>query len=204
MTTIVLGSQWGSGVVFHVPTFFSELAELEKKGLWNVHERILVSERVTIDLDLHIAVDGLEEVELGARKIGTTGRGIGPSYSTKAARTGIKLAEIYDAELFERILRQLASGYSKRYGDLLKYDVEDELKRFEEYRTQLPKYTIDAVSLMKQAQDSDTPVLIEGANALMLDIDYGTYPYVTSSNTGLGGIFTGLAINPRKIKDIIG
>ncbi|KAK7424319.1 Adenylosuccinate synthase [Neonectria punicea] len=222
MTTIVLGSQWGdegkgklvdilaskvkicSGVVFHVPTFFSELAELEKKGLWNVHERILVSERVTIDLDLHIAVDGLEEVELGARKIGTTGRGIGPSYSTKAARTGIKLAEIYDAELFERKLRQLASGYSKRYGDLLKYDVEDELKRFEEYRTQLPKYTVDAVSLMKQAQDSDTPVLIEGANALMLDIDYGTYPYVTSSNTGLGGIFTGLAINPRKIKDIIG
>ncbi|KPM38454.1 Adenylosuccinate synthetase [Neonectria ditissima] len=194
----------GSGVVFHVPTFFSELAELEKKGLWNVHERILVSERVTIDLDLHIAVDGLEEIELGARKIGTTGRGIGPSYSTKAARTGIKLAEIYDAELFERKLRQLAAGYSKRYGDLLKYDVEDELERFKEYRTQLPKYTVDAISLIKQAQDSDTPILIEGANALMLDIDYGTYPYVTSSNTGLGGIFTGLAINPRKIKDIIG
>lgn len=75
----------GSGVVFHVPTFFSELAVLEKKGLKNVHDRILVSDRVTINLDLHIAVDGLEEVELGSRKIGTTGRGIGPSYASKAA-----------------------------------------------------------------------------------------------------------------------
>lgn len=75
----------GSGVVFHVPTFFSELAVLEKKGLKNVHDRIFVSDRVSINLDLHIAVDGLEEVELGSRKIGTTGRGIGPSYSTKAA-----------------------------------------------------------------------------------------------------------------------
>jgi adenylosuccinate synthase len=75
----------GSGVVFHVPSFFKELGELEEKGLENVYDRIFVSDRVQIDLDLHAAVDGLEEVELGERKIGTTGRGIGPSYSTKAA-----------------------------------------------------------------------------------------------------------------------
>jgi adenylosuccinate synthase len=75
----------GSGVVFHVPTFFKELADLEEKGLKRVHDRLFVSDRVQIDLDLHIAVDGLEEQELKSRKIGTTGRGIGPSYSTKAA-----------------------------------------------------------------------------------------------------------------------
>ncbi|KAF3763532.1 adenylosuccinate synthase activity protein [Cryphonectria parasitica EP155] len=194
----------GSGVVFHVPTFFSELAVLEKKGLKNVHDRIFVSDRVSINLDLHIAVDGLEEGELGSRKIGTTRRGIGPAYASKAARTGIKLAEVFDAETFERKLRHLHSGYAKRYGDLLQYDVEDELKRFQDYRVSLAKYTVDAVALVKDAQDKNTEILIEGANALMLDVDYGTYPYVTSSNTGLGGIFTGLAIDPRKIREIVG
>lgn len=149
-------------------------------------------------------------------------------------RTGIKLAEVFDPETFERKLRHLYSGYSKRYGDLLKYDVEEELERFKGYRESLGKYTVDAVALVKDAQDKNMEILIEGANALMLDIDYGTvghlalsqhlvtssvaflseetpftnpilqYPYVTSSNTGLGGIFTGLAIDPRKIRDIVG
>lgn len=164
----------GSGVVFHVPSFFKELAVLEAKGLKNVYDRIFVSDRVQIDLDLHAAVDGLEEVELGARKIGTTGRGIGPSYSTKAARSGIRLAEVFDAELFEMKLRRLASSYKKRFGDLLTYDVEEELARFQGYRTDLAKYAVDAVAFIKDAQDRNMKILIEGANALMLDIDYGT------------------------------
>ncbi|KAK0710158.1 Adenylosuccinate synthetase [Lasiosphaeria miniovina] len=194
----------GSGVVFHVPSFFKELAELEAKGLTDVHNRILVSDRCQVNFDLHAAVDGLEEVELGSRKIGTTGRGIGPSYSTKAARSGVRVHEIFDEEVFERKLRQLESGYKKRFGDLLKYDVEEEIARFKEYRPKLAAYCTDAVQYMKQAQDRNYKILIEGANALMLDIDYGTYPYVTSSNTGLGGIFTGLAINPRKLEQVIG
>lgn len=119
-------------------------------------------------------------------------------------RNGIKLAEVFDAPTFERKLRHLHSGYAKRYGDLLKYDVEEELKRFEEYRETLAKYTCDAIALIRDAQEKDMEILIEGANALMLDVDYGTFPYVTSSNTGLGGIFTGLAINPRKIREIVG
>ncbi|KAK3381057.1 Adenylosuccinate synthetase [Podospora didyma] len=194
----------GSGVTFHVPSFFKELAELEAKGLTNVHDRILVSDRCQVNFDLHAAVDGLEEVELGSRKIGTTGRGIGPSYSTKAARSGVRIHEIFDEAVFERKLRQLASGYKKRFGDLLKYNVEEEIERFKEYRPKLASYCVDAVQYMKNAQDLNYKILIEGANALMLDIDYGTYPYVTSSNTGLGGIFTGLAINPRKIEQVIG
>jgi adenylosuccinate synthase len=86
-----------------------------------------VSDRCQITFDLHAAVDGLEEVELGAEAIGTTRRGIGPSYSTKAARSGVRLAEAFDEQLFEKKLRRLADGYKKRYGDLLKYDVEKEL-----------------------------------------------------------------------------
>lgn len=120
----------GSGVVFHAPSFFKELDELEAKGLEGARQRILVSDRCQINFDLHAAVDGLEEVELGALATGTTRSGIGPSHSTKAVRSGVRLAEAFDEELFERKLRRLADGYKKRYGDLLKYDVEDEIARW--------------------------------------------------------------------------
>ncbi|KAM6512808.1 Adenylosuccinate synthase [Fusarium solani] len=194
----------GTSVVFHVPSFFQELEELDAKGLPNVYDRILVSDRVHIDFDLHAAVDGLEEVELGERKVGTTGKGIGPSYSSKAARSGIRLSEVFDEELFESKLRRLAAGYAKRYGDLLKYDVEEEIARFKEYRPKLAKHAVDAVAFMSSAQESNTSILIEGANALMLDLDWGTFPYVTSSSTCLGGCIAGLALNPTKIEEVIG
>ncbi|EFY92301.1 adenylosuccinate synthetase [Metarhizium acridum CQMa 102] len=92
----------GSGVVFHVPSFFSELRELEEKGLTAVHDRILVSDRVNVLLDLHMAVDGLEERELGDAAIGTTRRGIGPCYQTSRARTGIKLTDVFYPDLFKQ------------------------------------------------------------------------------------------------------
>ncbi|TGJ78417.1 hypothetical protein E0Z10_g10343 [Xylaria hypoxylon] len=194
----------GSGVVFHVPSFFKELEMLEAKGLTSVRERILVSDRCQVNLDLYAAVDGLEEVELGERKIGTTGRGIGPSYRTKAARSGIRVHEIFDQESFEAKLRKLADGYRKQFTDVLEYDVEDEIQRFREYRPKLAEFCVDAVHLVQNMQNHNAQFLVEGANALMLDIDYGTYPYVTSSNTGLGGVFTGLAVHPKKIDQIIG
>ncbi|OAQ99147.1 hypothetical protein LLEC1_02394 [Akanthomyces lecanii] len=195
----------GSGVVFNVNAFFSELQALEDKGLKGVRERIFVSDRAQINLELHARVDGLEEAELGTRKVGTTGRGIGPSYSTKASRNGIRIHDIFNEARFEEKLRILAAGYKKRFGDLLEYDVEDELKKFKEWREKLAPYCVDAVTFMKAAQDDPSKkILIEGANALMLDVDYGTYPYVTSSNTGLGGAITGLALNPTKIKEVIG
>ncbi|KAI0150906.1 P-loop containing nucleoside triphosphate hydrolase protein [Pestalotiopsis sp. NC0098] len=210
----------GSGVVFHVPSFFKELQELEDKGLPRVHDRILVSDRVHIDLQMHIAADGLEEAELGAKKIGTTNRGIGPSYAAKAGRSGIRLAEVFNPELFESKLRRLNDGYRKRFGDLFDYDVEEELARFNEYRPKLAKYVVDGVSFIRSAQESNTNIVVEGANergfktkrwcsssfeqALMLDIDYGSYPFVTSSNTTLAGIIGGLALNPKNLTEIVG
>ncbi|RSM06128.1 Adenylosuccinate synthetase [Fusarium ambrosium] len=154
----------GSGVVFHVPTFFSELEELEKKGLVAVHDRILVSDRVNVLLDMHMAVDGLEEKELGDGAIGTTKRGIGPCYQTSRARTGIKLTDVFHPELFERKVRRLADGYQKRFGELFEYDIKAELARFEEYRETLQKYVVDGVSFMRSAQQSNTKIVIEGAN----------------------------------------
>ncbi|KAK4069019.1 hypothetical protein Trihar35433_5598 [Trichoderma harzianum] len=189
----------GSDVVFHVPSFFSELKQLEEKGLPNVYDRILVSDRVHINFDLHAAVDGLEEIELGANITVN-----GPSYSTKAARSGIRLADVFDQELFESKLRRLAHGYKARYGDLLKYDVEEEIERFRGYRTELAKYAIDGLSFMYSAQTSNMNIIIEGANAVMLDLSMGSYPYVTSSNTAISGIIAGLTLNPKAITETIG
>ncbi|KAI3316637.1 adenylosuccinate synthetase [Xylariaceae sp. AK1471] len=194
----------GSGVVFHIPTFFSELKELEEKGLTAVHDRILVSDRVNVLLDMHMAVDGLEEKELGDAAIGTTKRGIGPCYQTSRARTGIKLTDIFYPELFEKKVKRLADGYQKRFGELFKYDVEAELASFEEYREMMRKYVVDGVSFMTSAQQSDTKIVVEGANALMLDVDYGSYPFVTSSSTTLAGIIGGLTLNPKNIAETVG
>jgi adenylosuccinate synthase len=124
----------GSGVVVHVPAFFKELNDLEAKGLSDVRSRIFISDRAHVVFDLHQLVDGLEEVELeqGAtnQSIGTTRKGIGPTYSTKAARSGVRISEIFNEKLFNAKLRKLAEGYKKRYGDYLHYDVEAEIAKF--------------------------------------------------------------------------
>lgn len=194
----------GAGVVFHIPTFFSELKELEEKGLTAVHDRILVSDRVNVLLDMHMAVDGLEEKELGDAAIGTTKRGIGPCYQTSRARTGIKLTDIFYPELFEQKVKRLADGYQKRFGELFEYDIKAELASFEEYRETMRKYVVDGVSFMTSAQQSGTKIVVEGANALMLDVDYGSYPFVTSSSTTLAGIIGGLTLNPKNITETVG
>ncbi|POS85966.1 hypothetical protein EPUL_000969, partial [Erysiphe pulchra] len=185
----------GSGCVVHIPGLLEELKNLEAKGLLDARERLFISDRAHVVLDLHQRLDGIEEAELGGGKLGTTRKGIGPCYSTKASRSGVRISEIFNEELFEKKVRSLATGFKKRYGELLQYDPEEEIANFKE----------NQVSLLISAQQSRTPILIEGANALMLDIDAGSYPFVTSSNTGLGGVFTGLGgLNPRNVQSIIG
>lgn len=115
----------------HVPSFFQELQNLETKGLKGAQDRIFISDRAHIVFDLHQLVDGLEEVELGGKSIGTTRKGIGPTYSTKATRSGVRICEIFNKTLFDGRLRELARGYKERYGDLLKYDVEKEIAKFD-------------------------------------------------------------------------
>ncbi|KAI1981962.1 Adenylosuccinate synthase [Ophidiomyces ophidiicola] len=191
----------GSGTVFHVPSFFKELEALEQKGLKDARKRIFVSDRAHICFDLHSVVDGLEEAILGGRKVGTTGKGIGPCYSDKAARRGVRVGEVLDEGVVERKLRNLEAGYRLRFGEL-NYNLEEEINRFKEYRTLLKPFVVDQFSLLRKYKDSS--ILVEGANALMLDIDHGTYPYVTSSCTGLGGTIQGLCLDPTQIKTIVG
>ena len=119
-----------------MPSFFNELKALKAKGLdWS--GRLFLSDRAHIDLDLHQAVDGLEEVELGKGLIGTTKKGIGPTFSCKATRSGVTLADIFNPPLLESKIRRMHDGFCKRYGDLLKYDVEDEIARFKQYAEDL-------------------------------------------------------------------
>ncbi|KAA8893680.1 Adenylosuccinate synthetase [Sphaerosporella brunnea] len=193
----------GTGTVVHVPSFFAELKAIQDKGLDST-DRIFISDRAHLVFDLHQLVDGLEEVELGAQNIGTTRKGIGPTYSTKASRSGVRVYELFDWPIFEKKLRLLAQGYKLRFGDLLSYNVEEELSKYKVYYETLRPYVVDAVLFMDMAFKAKKKILVEGANALMLDIDYGTYPYVTSSNTGIGGAITGLGISPFKIQNIIG
>lgn len=163
----------GTGCVVHVPSFFKELEDLKHKGL-NTEGRIFISDRAQVVFDLHQLVDGLEEQGLGKDAVGTTRKGIGPSYSTKSARSGVRISEIFDKEIFDRKLRTLAHGFQKRYDNLLQYDVEQEISRFDGYRAALQPFVVDAVPLIESAQRSaDTKILVEGANALMLDVDYG-------------------------------
>ena len=157
----------GSGVVFNVEAFFKELARLESQGVPRIHQRIHISSRCHLNFALHAAVDGLSEEELGTSQIGTTRKGIGPAYSTKAARDGLRVIDLYH-ESFEQKLRLLAEGYRKRYGLLLKYSVEDEVQRFQGYKEQLRPYIVDAVDYMKAVQGGNRSVLVESSQALSM------------------------------------
>ncbi|KAI5296714.1 hypothetical protein KEM55_005717, partial [Ascosphaera atra] len=131
----------GTGTVVHIPSFFRELDSLEAKGLTDVRKRIFISDRAQVCFDMHSVVDGLEEAALAGRKVGTTGKGIGPCYSDKAARRGVRVGELFEKGTLERKLKQLAEGYKRRYGDLMQYDVEEELSRFSVRITLIATYS---------------------------------------------------------------
>ena len=150
-----------------IESFFEELAQLESQGVPRVYERIHVSSRCHLNLALHAAVDRLSEEELGNNSIGTTRRGIGPTYACKASRDGLRVLDIYH-ESFERRLRLLADNYTKRYGTLLKYSVEDEIQKFSFYKERLYPYIVDAVDYMRAVQESKRSMLVEASQALMV------------------------------------
>ncbi|KAF5323740.1 hypothetical protein D9619_012990 [Psilocybe cf. subviscida] len=192
----------GSGVVVHVPSFFDELDALQNQGL-DCTGRLFISDRAHLVFDFHQIVDGLKEVELGGSSIGTTKKGIGPAYSGKASRSGLRVHHLFDHELFATKFRKIVEGRFKRYGHF-EYDTEGEIVRYQKLAERLRPYVIDSVSYIHKAIAEKKRVLVEGANALMLDLDFGTYPYVTSSSTTIGGVCTGLGIPPKMIGETIG
>ncbi|CAN8075595.1 unnamed protein product [Agarophyton chilense] len=192
----------GNGVVLHVPKFMSELQELREKGV-DATPRIRISDRCHLLFDYHQIVDGLREVERGKAKIGTTGRGIGPCYSSKANRTNIRVGDLRNFRSFPASFRRSLASKHKRFHNF-DYNVRNEIANYYEYAKQLEPCITDTVAVLNNGiTNKSHAVLVEGANAALLDIDFGTYPFVTSSNCTAGGVSTGLGIPPRAINQVI-
>jgi adenylosuccinate synthase len=193
----------GNGCVVHLPTVLEEIETLKSKGV-DADGRLFISDRAHVLLDLHKEVDGLREQELADKKIGTTKRGIGTCYSSKAIRNGIRVHDLLNFNTFEQKLKALVAENEKRFGKDFEYNVEQELKVYKGLIADMEPYVSDCVEILYDEQKAKSRILIEGANATMLDIDFGTYPFVTSSNTTIGGVCSGLGIAPSSVSQVVG
>ncbi|KAI8800743.1 Adenylosuccinate synthetase, partial [Cladochytrium replicatum] len=197
----------GNGVVVHVPGFFQELEKTVYKGV-DPAGRLFVSDRAHMVFDFHQVVDGLRESELASVRpdlaLGTTKKGIGPTYSSKAARSGVRIHHLIgDFAEFEEKFRACLDAEWRRYGKF-EYDVDAELNRYKEYAVKIRPYVVDGVKYIHESFAAGKRILVEGSQATMLDIDFGTYPYVTSSSTSVGGVCTGLGVPPRLVSKVYG
>lgn len=194
----------GNGVVVHLPKLAGEIDGLAGRGVANVQGRVRISERAHLLFDYHQIVDGLREVERGRGSIGTTRRGIGPCYSSKMNRTGLRVGMLRHFRSFPALLRRSLASKYKRF-DAFAYDLRAEIARYYRFAHRFESCIGDTVSEIHDAiKDPAQSVLIEGANAALLDIDFGTYPFVTSSNCTVGGVCTGLGLPPALIGDVVG
>ncbi|KAH8485233.1 hypothetical protein POPTR_016G087900v4 [Populus trichocarpa] len=195
----------GNGVVVHLPGLFKEIDGLEANGV-SCTGRILVSDRAHLLFDFHQEVDGLREAELAKSFIGTTRRGIGPCYSSKVIRNGIRVCDLRHMDTFPQKLDALLSDVASRF-ESFKYGPEmlkEEVERYKRFAERLEPFITDTVHFMNESIAKKKKILVEGGQATMLDIDFGTYPFVTSSSPSAGGICTGLGIAPRVVGDLIG
>ncbi|WP_079710118.1 adenylosuccinate synthase [Paraliobacillus ryukyuensis] len=195
----------GNGMVIDPKAIVEELQYLHDKGVTT--ENLRISNRAHVILPYHIKLDLLQEEDKGIHKIGTTKKGIGPAYMDKAARTGIRIADLLDKEVFrEKLVQNLAEKnrlFTKVY-ETEEIQVEDILKDYYEYGQQIAKYVTDTSVVLNDALDQGRRVLFEGAQGVMLDIDQGTYPFVTSSNPIAGGVTIGSGVGPSKIDHVVG
>ncbi|MFC7678934.1 adenylosuccinate synthase [Paenibacillus sp. GCM10028914] len=195
----------GNGMVINPAALIEEIKYIHDHGFDT--DNLVISDRAHVILPYHIALDALEEDRKGPNKIGTTRKGIGPAYMDKAARNGIRIADLMDAEEFEMKLRPLM----KEKNEVIKYmyggeelDVEETLAQYLAYAEEIRRYVRDTSVVLNDAIDADQKVLFEGAQGVMLDIDQGTYPFVTSSNPSAGGVCIGSGVGPSKIQQVIG
>ena len=194
----------GNGVVVDLPTLFKEIDTLEARGV--SCERLKVSSRAQLIFPWHQALDAVFENSLGGAKIGTTLKGIGPAYADKARRVGIRVGDILDAETFRSAVRMRALDAQREITSLggMSLDVEAIVEQFSVLAERLVPYVADTVNLLHDAKDRGDGILLEGAQATFLDVDHGTYPFVTSSNPTAGGASVGSGLGPRDIGRVVG
>lgn len=195
----------GNGMVVDPKALVTELAYLHERNVST--DNLRISNRAHVILPYHLKLDEVEEERKGANKIGTTKKGIGPAYMDKAARVGIRIADLLDREVFEeklaRNLEEKNRLLEKMY-DTEGFKIEDILDEYYEYGQQVKKYVVDTSVVLNDALDEGRRVLFEGAQGVMLDIDQGTYPFVTSSNPVAGGVTIGSGVGPTKIQHVVG
>lgn len=195
----------GNGVVIDPAVLLREIANFTKKGI--SVENLKIDKRSHIIMPWHIALDGLSEKARGANDIGTTKRGIGPCYSDKTERIGIRMCDLINPEIFKEKAKNVLALKNKiitRVYDGEEIKLESFLDDYISYGEQLKKYVCDTSVIVYDAIKADKKVMFEGAQATLLDIDFGTYPYVTSSHPIAGGFCVGAGIGPTMIDSCIG
>jgi adenylosuccinate synthase len=194
----------GNGVVVDLPTLFAEIDALEARGI--ACGRLRVSSRAHLIFPWHQAHDAIAEAMRGDDKIGTTLKGIGPAYADKARRVGLRAGDVLDPASFAEHVKARAVAENRQLADAggEPLDVDEIVERFCAHGARLAPYVVDTVGLLHEALASGAHLLLEGAQATFLDLDHGTYPYVTSSNPTAGGACTGTGLGPRHIDRVVG
>jgi adenylosuccinate synthase len=196
----------GNGVVVDPDVLLKEIDDLKSRGI-DIGHRIVVSERAHLIMPYHVVLDELAEKARGSARIGTTGKGIGPAYADKAARTGIRAADLLDIEALlprlENILEYTNAVITKVHGgEPLSFD--EVFDKCRDWSVRLAQYIGPAEKIINQALSAGENVLLEGAQGVLLDLDHGTYPFVTSSNPTIGGASVGVGVSPTHIEGITG
>ena len=196
----------GNGVVVHLPTLIKEIEYLQSKGI-DIHNKLMISSQCPLILPTHILIDEARERSLGKKSIGTTGRGIGPVYEDKVARRVVHVMDLFDEDLFRSKLSSLIDYHNFMLKELFGaggVDVEEILKDWMDQFDKIRNLVVDSSKTLNEFQASNTNILFEGAQGSMLDIDQGTYPFVTSSSTLSGASSLGSGIGPLDIDGVLG
>ncbi|CAD6540023.1 Adenylosuccinate synthetase [Paraburkholderia hiiakae] len=196
----------GNGVVLSPEALFKEIGELEEAGI-DVQKRLYISEATTLILPYHIAIDQAREAKRGAAKIGTTGRGIGPAYEDKVARRGLRVQDLFEPETFAERLRENLDYHNfvlTQYLGAPAVDYQQTLDTMLSYADRLKPMVTDVSRRLYDVNHEGGNLLFEGAQGTLLDIDHGTYPFVTSSNCVAGAASAGAGVGPQKLNYVLG
>lgn len=191
----------GNGCVVHLQDLLKEVDELEELGL-SIANRLKISDRAHMLLDYHREIDGKLEELKGSGKVGTTKQGIGPCYTDKAMRIGIRVGDVIDVEALRGKIKKNCEFHNKTFG--LSLDADIEIGKVLDARERILPMIQDTRFWINEQAQAGKRILFEGAQAHHLDIDHGTYPYVTSSAVSIGGVCTGLGLSPKHIGKVIG
>ena len=195
----------GNGVVLAPDALLREVDALEARGV-PVMERLRVSHACPLILPYHVALDQAREIKRGNAKIGTTGRGIGPAYEDKVSRRGLRVGDLFQPEFADKLhdVMEYHNFALKHYYQVDEVSYDDVLEACRQWGERLKHIVVDAVDLVHGVRESGGDIMFEGAQGTLLDIDHGTYPYVTSSNTTAGGVATGSGVGPLYLDQILG